>query len=244
MPVKKWVQENQRDENSKYHPTWKGWKQAETGRDNEIAIVTNALVVIEECLNNATAGNPTNLYLKNSTSGDNSIKFDNGVKRLKINVADYRKTTGLNLATLYVAFENVHAMASSPPTKQKQLNLSDNKKMTNVIIIHNPFTVAFTVGTTTKTLSDWGRYMTVLHELTHSLLQTKDVWLKGATYGVEPEDPDNAVSTDDECKALAAAELADQSVQYAPHLSWHNAENWTRAIMSCHPTRSAESMYV
>lgn len=245
MPVVKWIQEDQRVKSgankTKPMSSWKNWKQAKTGRDNEIAIVRRALAEIKLCLDHATPNNTTDLYLSNSKK--HKAMFDKGILRLKTHVVDYIDDT--TSTRLFVAYENITAMASSPTTNQDDLNFGSTRKSMNTIIIHNPFTVSYTVGGQAKSLSDWGRYITVLHELTHSLLRTKDVWIKNTVYGVAPADPNNAVSTDDECKDLAKVPSSNAlNVKYAPHISWYNAENWARAIGSCHPTRAADAMYV
>ncbi len=245
MPLVKWIQDDQRVKTgpgkTKPMTSWKNWRQAKTGRDNEITIVKRALIEIKLCLDNATANDLTDLYLRNSKTSNRKI-FGDGVNRIKLHVTDYLDDTAI--ARLFVAYENVTAMASSPPTKQDDLNLGTTKQSMNTIIIHNPFTTAFTVSGRVKMLSDWGRYITVLHELTHSLLRTKDVWIRNTVYGVDPPDPDHAVSTDDECKALANVLLSNAlNTKYSPHISWYNAENWARAIWSCHPTQASASMY-
>ena len=245
MPVVKWIQENERVtvglDKTKSMSRWKNWQQARTGRPNDIAIVKSALIQIKACLDNAATSNTTNLYLTNSTSSNQAV-FANGIDRLKLHVGDYISDNGNT--RLFVAFEDITALASSPPTGRRELNFNDTKQGMNTIIIHSPFTTSFRVGGVTKSLSTWGRYVTVLHELTHSLMRTKDVWIKNLAYGIDPPDADNAVSTDDECRALANVASSNPiNNTYGPHISWYNAENWARAIASCHPQTSTDPMY-
>jgi hypothetical protein len=220
--------------------SWKNWRNATTGKTTDIAIVKSALTVIKACLDNARASSTTDLYLKDSTSISNRQKFNQGVVRLKKHVVEYQNT-GTTGTRLFVAYQDVPgALASSPPTSKTTLELGSDLKGVNTLIIHASFTGSFVVSGVSKSMTDWGRYATVLHELTHSLLLTKDVWIRGTVYGIDPPDPGNAVTTDTQCKALANA----ANVNMFMPLSWFNAENWTRAIASCHPTLSGSDMYV
>ncbi|MCJ7602439.1 MAG: hypothetical protein MUO63_13195 [Desulfobulbaceae bacterium] len=238
MPVIKWIKKDDRDDNSKFHPNWKNSSSAQTGYDNEITIVKQALATIMVCLTKAAASDTTDLYLKQSKT-TYTKKFNNGVGKLKKHVQSFQGTS--RQQKLYIAHGLVpNALASSPPTTSKTLTLDPNNyKSSTTIIIQPSFITGYTVGLITKTLSDWGRCKTILHELTHSLLLTKDVWFKNSVYGLSPPNPDFAVTTDQECKTLAIANDIDSDNQLP--LCWMNAENWTNAIASCHPILSGNS---
>jgi hypothetical protein len=242
MPVVKWIQESQREDGvTPYMSSWKNSRSAQTGKDTEIDIVKAALVTIKACLKDAVVSSTTDLYLKDSTKYAYGKMFSDGVTRLKNHVDEYLKS-GTTGTRLFVATQNVNgALASSPPTSQTTLDLSTSTlKGVNTLIVHPNLTNPFTVSGVEKRLSDWGRHTTVLHELTHSLLRTKDVWKKGGVYGISPPDPSYAVTTETECRDLAGAGDASSGIP----LSWFNAENWTRAIASCHASRSGSNMFL
>ena len=137
------------------------------------------------------------------------------------------------------------ALASSAPARGSiELKVSPGGlPKDNGIIIQPGFMGAYKAGGIDKELTKWGRCTTLLHELTHSVLNTVDVrkYGKNDFQCVSPEkDVEKAVTTTKECKELAACELSKSKVRLLP-MSWVNAENWTRAIVSCDSGLSSKS---
>lgn len=219
-----------------YQPA--GVAGAGMGVPADVAAVKKALQQIRVCLVSAGIKNRTADYLKDINS--HKTTFSNGVARLLRHVDGYLGTS--ERPGLYVARGNIRMAFASCRIKSGSLGLAnDGGTDRGTFIMINPaFTNAYSVGGVGKVLTDWGRCTTVLHELTHGLLRTHDVWKKhaGPTYGLFPKDADNGLTTDAECKELA---LVDDTCKALP-LCWMNAENWTRAIALCHPTRHSDAM--
>jgi hypothetical protein len=212
-----------------------GMTNAITGAStNDVNKVKTALTEIKKALNAVTASAQTDEYLAGS-SGTFRTQFKDGVKRLKAHVDKYVSITDES-CTLWVAFDNVFALASSKGQNYVGLRLSSNILKDNTIVLHQQFNNAYLAGGQRKQLTNVGRHQTVLHELAHSLLNARDIEVSGTTYDLGKTNPDNAVTEDSDCKQLA--QLTTANVQCGVPLSFMNAENWARAIWQCHPTDS------
>ncbi len=198
---------------------------------NVLDVVTLKCKEILKCLNACTASSTTDLYLTKSSSTYKASYFDPGIKILKtyfngfINAKDYK---------LYVAYyAGGPSLACCPRDTGLKLRLK-KKGNSKYIILEPAYNNPYSVGSVRKKLTEKGRCTTILHELTHGIMMTKDVETYGtAGYTHKSANMDNAVTTDSECKALALDGQVD--TDFNVPLSYVNAENWTRAIWACHP---------
>lgn len=148
---------------------------------------------------------------------------------------------------LNVAIGNVQGALASAIPLAKLDNLSPGDSSTaarhTTFLIQPAFTLPYHVGNQRKQLTDHGRATSLLHELTHSTMGTKDVYaVPGDNLrpyavvadGMKPGDNWADVLTPTDCQTLAQGRTsfkpanANSQMPYA----WMNAENWTRALMT------------
>jgi hypothetical protein len=236
MSVKKWYRKSNSGKTG--ITMWGGWKTGNTSGalDTEIVIVKQALLEISVALQNADASSFTDEYLVGSQGTHKNI-YANGLNRLKLHVKAYLNAKSDN-SILYVAKQTFMSLASSPGYNTEGLILESNLRKSNTIIIQQGFILTYPVGSVNKKLTTWGRHKTVLHELTHSLLRTKDVWFHGGVYGTTSQYANDAVTTRQETKDLASSAVTGCNGE---PMCYHNAENWTNAIAGCHPSNGGKA---
>lgn len=246
MPIKPWVKGvggNVKAPITKWKTKvkWKGCENAADGDPADIVLVRGALELLQNCLQEVKGKVPqaANDYLQNCSKKNDKL-FKDVVDGLLKRIQGY---LGTGSEVLYVASQVVPgALASSKPAGEskwkkapKKVRNPENPKSTNLIIIHDAFSHGYKKENKWKTPTPWGQAATVLHELTHSLLETYDVWFHDGQYGVVEENQEKyarfAITTEEQCKKLA--EVSDSKIKaYKPHISYLNAENWTRAIIA------------
>jgi hypothetical protein len=178
-------------------------------------------------------------------AGGNKELFFKSIKWLKFCVDQYRDAT--SRWYLNVANGNVQgSMASAVPlAKRDWLDIRDPDAMPRhtTFLIQPQFTQPFVIGQQTRQLTAHGQATSLLHELTHSTLGTKDLYATNddsvrpyafTEEGSAPADSWTEIYQADQCEQLATSRAA-----YKPSLersempcAWMNAENWTRALMT------------
>ncbi len=201
---------------------------------SDVKKVITALGEIKKALDAVIPSAETDEYLAGSSSTFKT-EFNAGVDRLKAHVDKYVSTRD-EACIMYVAFDNVFALASSKGRNSVRYNTSSSILKANTLILHQQFNTAYLAGGKKKQLTNVGRHQTVLHELAHSLLNARDIEESGTAYDLGPTNPAKAVTEATDCKQLAQLTTAD--VQCEVPLSFMNAENWARAIWQYHPTDS------
>jgi hypothetical protein len=182
-------------------------------------------------------------YLPVQAAGNKELFFQ-AVTWLKYCVQHYLNNT--STWYLNVARGNVQgALASAVPlAKRDSLDVRDTTALPRhtTFVIQPSFEQPYTVGQQRKQLTDHGRATSLLHELTHSLFGTKDVYGvpgdidRPYTFledGLQPGPNWQEIYLPERCRALAESRKtfrAGTMPQPMPY-AWMNAENWTRALM-------------
>jgi len=135
-------------------------------------------------------------------------------------------------------------LGSAVPVKDSVWLRVQDKLPTNAtrcctFVLQAGFTEAFNG----KTLTDFGREMTLIHELTHGLLGTKDhakkkeVKEKDNPYtfyigGDEPKDTTPVLGVEMCLEFGKATSLWDKDAGKGAHMAWMNADSWAWALVS------------
>ncbi len=231
MTIKKWIKRNIGSRNNLFQV---GGLNCTSGTIKQLTEVRRNCVEILKCLNACTASSTTNFYLKDSTTTYKTSFFEPGIKILKSYVNGFLNAYDF---TLFVAnYAAGPSLACCPRDPGLKLRLT-RKGGAKYIIVEPAFFNPYSVGSVRKQLTLKGHCTTVLHELTHGIMMTKDVEKVGTGgYTHQSANMNNAVTTDSECQALAQSGTVD--TDFNVPLSYVNAENWTRAIWACHPVSS------
>lgn len=148
---------------------------------------------------------------------------------------------------LNVARGNVqNALASAVPlAKRDSLDIRTGAQPIprhTTFIIQPAFEQPFTIAQQRKQLTAHGQATSLLHELTHSVLGTKDVYSTADEVrpyafledGKQPGPGWQETYLPELCRALAqsGAAFQNRTLPRPMPYAWMNAENWTRALMT------------